>query len=67
MYNPKTVLRLTWDTYLLQRQLVEAHNKVQDEELAERGRAAYIEMPVYDDPLSMAAGGVWQRVIQVAR
>lgn len=67
LINPRISLALQWDSYLLRLDIVREHNKTQDAILAERGVASFIEMPIYDSPLEMAAGGVWQKNIQVIR
>lgn len=65
--HPKILLSLEWESYLIRLETVRAHNEVQDKILEERGIASFIEMPVYDNPLDMAAGGVWQKNIQIIR
>ena len=66
-YDPRITLTLEWDSYLLRLDVVREHNKTQDKILEERGVASFIEMPIYNSPLEMAAGGVWQKNIQVIR
>lgn len=63
--HPRLCLRIEWDAYQVLLQEAQAYNLLQDEVMAEKGYAAYIEMPHYDGPLEMAAGGVWRRVTQV--
>ena len=65
MINPRLLLTLEWDSYLTKLQEAQEYNKKQEEVLAEVGYGTLIEMPIYDTPLEMAAGGVWQKLITV--
>jgi hypothetical protein len=65
MISPRLQLTLEWDSYLVKLQEAQEYNRKQEEILAEVGYGTLIEMPIYDTPLEMAAGGVWQKVITV--
>lgn len=67
MISPKLYLLLSWDSYLVKLSEAKEYNIKQEEVLAEYGYCQQIEMPLYDSPLEMAAGGVWQKVVQIIK
>ena len=65
MINPRLVLTLKWNSYLIKLQEAQEYNKKQELLIAELGYGTLIEIPIYNSPLEMAAGGVWQKFITV--
>lgn len=65
MINPRLALTLEWDSYLIKLQEAQEYNKKQEEYLLEFGYGTLIEIPIYNTPLEMAAGGVWQKLITI--
>lgn len=65
MINPRLALTLEWNSYLIKLQEAQEYNKKQEDIITEIGYGTLIEMPIYDTPLEMAAGGVYQKFITV--